>query len=805
MPAIMREIMRIHWKYIRTILWGWLGVALLLVGGTTLTFAEQNQLPQTEVQGFIDLFTVNDDRIIAQGWIGVPNSSRKVISLSIWLSNVQVYDGAFKRFNRPDVINAPRRHDWINSGWSINTPLPRDFKNGEYLIKVLAKLDNGAVGDLALHQKTIQIGVGERLHHFTQGVLLVVALLLLLFCLLFAEKFFPAPIPYKKWIEAVDTRPLEGEAWFYRVFFFTIALVGWKLLLMKFIGGGYINLLAVIVAGANAYIIVPHHFSNGGDVVIRSNETRSLFLIIVGVLLYLGWIYARGIVLPANDPVAVPTFASVLNQGTLLHEYYMRGESGATYPPGFPLLLSFAYVFLNHAGVLLLFKILCILAVALLPLSWAWFSKRIFNIPLPLTFIAIAFYIAAFGIERTLNYALPFAGKNAQLFLLWLFPLFVVYLVKTPGRNGLYWLALGFLFYCLTLFHYSVFYVALALLAPVSVIWFLKAPRQRLALVWRWLFVGLVGLGCFIAFSNEALHDPRRAVGGAYDLGNAFETFIKIFFGTNTLLLSIFNSSVVQDLGSPMRGYLLIGCLAFSASVMWQTKNQYYEKLTKSIFLCSGAFFIAIVIAAAMGCGLIPVGVSLDFYRWFIFPAQMGVIACALLSAHVLLKNINSKVTIPIAAAFLLLVAMVFVVDTVKIKKVVDSKAVFRSQIQDIHHIFISGPSGCGILAPNRIVLKDFSYAQKYRSLEYAEMLTGCRMLAGSWVHAPNVGWREDDGMPGSNAFSTIPTGMTLYFVGTLSELDVYGKGLRWDQVGLLPREQVPIWKRKAIQNEKPG
>jgi hypothetical protein len=569
---------------------------------------------------------------------------------------------------------------------------------------------------------------------------------------------------------------------------------------MKFTSFTNINFLAIVLAAISSLVFARSAYCKNSSFVTHGDKRKSILLIVV-IFFYLGWIYSNGFVLPAHDPIAVPTFASILNQGKPLYEYYTLGESGATYPPGIPLLLSVIYIFLDDTWVLLIFKVLCILAVCLLPFSWSWLAKRIFNIPLPLTTIAIAFYIASFGIERTLNYALPFAGKNAQLCLLSMFPIFFVYLASPPRGNWLYLAMLGFLFYCLMLFHYSLLYITFAFLMAVSIIWFFLNPKQSFALAARGLFVGIIGVTCFILFSNEALHDPRRTLGGTYDLTEAFTTFIQIFFGGDTQLLAIFTSH--QYVGSPIRGYFLIGCLLFSAIVMSKMKTHCNETSARSIFLCSGGFFLTIVILAALGSGLVPAGINLDFYRWLIFPAQIGVIACGLLSAYMLLKNFNRKVAITYAGIFLTLPVLVFVIDTLEIKKIVDSSAISQSELQQMRNIIIPGQSGCVILSPNLVKIENFTYAQKYRMLEYAEMLTNCRMLAGSWVHSPNVGWRNSNGLtPSSDLFKSIPNNMIFYFVGTHTELEQYGKSANWTEIGLLPREQIPIWKMRDVKSE---
>ena len=443
----------------------------------------------------------------------LPNS--RIVSLSVWFADTLVYDGRFEPVKSPDVAKAMGRNDWLGSGWRVRTELPDNLKNKASPGKVSVKFDNGMEAKLLFQRELVPINIDEyRVSYFAKGTLVALTPLALLFFFLFAVKLVPVSELQKEQIGSTSASKLKNEEWSYRIFFFVIALAGGKFLLMKFTPISNVNLLAVIFAITCSCIIAYGTYSR---LVTQSDNRNNLFLI-AGVLFYLSWMYAYGIILPANDPVAVPTFASIINRNVPLYEHYAQGDSGATYPPGFPLLLSVAYVFFDHTGVLLLFKILCILAVGLIPFSWSWLAKRVFDIPLPLATIAIAFYIASFGIERTLNYALPFAGKNSQLFLLSVFPLFFVYLVNSVLRNWTYLLVLGFMFYCLALFHYSVFYISFALLMATSIVWFWLNSKRSYAIAGRGLLVGLIGVGCFVFFSSEALHDPRISIGSAYDL-----------------------------------------------------------------------------------------------------------------------------------------------------------------------------------------------------------------------------------------------------------------------------------------------
>ncbi|ESS71598.1 hypothetical protein MGMO_94c00130 [Methyloglobulus morosus KoM1] len=138
---------------------------IYLMLGSTQSIAEPKQVPQSEIQGYVDSFVADGDKIVAQGWVAAQNSGNKIVSLSVWLGNTMIYEGDFKQFERPDVVKSMGRSDWLKSGWRINTKLPSNLKVGEYSVKVLAKLDNGIEKGLVLNHQVNQVVVNGGLHH----------------------------------------------------------------------------------------------------------------------------------------------------------------------------------------------------------------------------------------------------------------------------------------------------------------------------------------------------------------------------------------------------------------------------------------------------------------------------------------------------------------------------------------------------------------------------------------------------------------------------------------------------------------
>jgi hypothetical protein len=791
--------------------WGGSGAFFLVVLlsfllGVRSLYARASVTNFQEIRGGVDSLVVDGNNVSAMGWAGVVNPNRMIVSLSLWSADTLIYDGHFEQFERPDVAKAKGRDDWLMSGWRINAVLPDNLKVDSDTIKVVVKLDNGAFGDLIIYKKPVPSLVDNFWDSISldkkNGALFGATQLILLFLMLLAAIIFPAINLEQNSYASVLATCCRGGTWLYRIFFFTIALVGGKFLLMKFTGGD-VNLFAIIVAVIASYSMVPSCCVNERYAVLQGDYKKCVCLV-AGILLWLFWVYSQGVVLPAHDPIAVPTYASILHQNVSLVEYFSYDKSGGFfYPPGLSLLLSVAYIFLDHASILLLFKVLCVLAVGLMPFSWAWLAQRFFKIPLPLWVIALCFCIAGFTIERTLIYTLPFAGKNAQLFMLTIFPVFFVFLTENLRLNWLRSTGLGFLFYSIALIHYSTFHLAFALFMAVSVALFLHNRKQGLALAVRSFWVGVVGVGCFVVFSSEALHSSLNLTKHAYDFKGSLALLSAIFFGFNNGFLSVFNETNLQEVGTPFRGYFLIGCFLFS--VIIRLKRSYNnDKAAQAVCLCSGAFFIAIGVAAIFGSGLIPVGLNIDMFRWLIFPAQIGVIACALLSAYILLKNTNWKIAIVLVIAFFVWPSWVFVTETMEVKNSISYSVITKSQIHGMQNTIVSGPSGCGILSPNAVEMEDIMYMQKQKILEYAEMVTGCRMLAGSWVHGPSKGWRERNGLPSDSAISSFPVEKNLYFVGKRSELDTYGGKASWEEIGFVQQGKdplwgkVPVWKMKA-------
>jgi hypothetical protein len=94
-------------------------------------------------EGTVDVIKQEDNKIVAQGWVGADKPTQQVASISVWLADKKIYDSQFERYERPDVVKVTNRSDWLRAGWRLRFSLPNDIKTGDYSVKVIAKLDTG--------------------------------------------------------------------------------------------------------------------------------------------------------------------------------------------------------------------------------------------------------------------------------------------------------------------------------------------------------------------------------------------------------------------------------------------------------------------------------------------------------------------------------------------------------------------------------------------------------------------------------------------------------------------------------------
>ena len=118
----------------------YLGLLVIIVNCNNVYGNEDSQ-DSIVFRGSVDSLVINGEKLFVEGWVGVANQNIKVTSISIWLADTLIYNGPFERQQRPDVVRATGRGDWLNSGWRIDSKLPSTLDDGLYSVKALIALD----------------------------------------------------------------------------------------------------------------------------------------------------------------------------------------------------------------------------------------------------------------------------------------------------------------------------------------------------------------------------------------------------------------------------------------------------------------------------------------------------------------------------------------------------------------------------------------------------------------------------------------------------------------------------------------
>ena len=127
-------------------------------------------------QGAIDVATQSTDHeLTITGWAGATNSNATPIEISIRLGPSLIYVGQFKKLDRPDVVNALGRTDWLHSGWSTTIDIPNSIGPGTYPLVVVMRTSVGEMFRLSNGAGTasIEIATNQNSHRTTVRIALI--------------------------------------------------------------------------------------------------------------------------------------------------------------------------------------------------------------------------------------------------------------------------------------------------------------------------------------------------------------------------------------------------------------------------------------------------------------------------------------------------------------------------------------------------------------------------------------------------------------------------------------------------------
>lgn len=522
------------------------------------------------------------------------------------------------------------------------------------------------------------------------------------------------------------------------------------------------HLLALAVTAVATWAF--HHFvlATHADAKRLDRKTILVSCLIIGSFgIVLLVVAAPGYVLPGLDPVIVPTLANAFVAHATTMDVYRLGDPGFAYPPGYPILFSIVSILATPLLALSIFKIGTIILVLLFPIGWAWLAYRIFGIPLPAWSLLLLAYVSVFGLERSVTFSLE-DGKNSQILAGAVFPFLVgLLLLATRTNIGIVFAIVAFI--GAILLHYSIlymvgtFYVAHILVHP---------PQKKSDWVahLRMCFVGLSSLAIFIVMFKPALSDPRAGNFGWPDFADGPRRVASVILAKYDELLFIFNGPSFSNWHrSPYRGLFLVGCAILPLALIWRRK-------TRSDYVAAarmaGVFGLMCLLGILLGTEAVKAGITFEFVRWYlIFPqsALMLSVLCAI-ACHARGQECGAGAAKVALGAVAILSLLVAGIDLVHIARTYRAEPITRSDLANVRDV-LSNAAPCFLITQSRTVAGDLHTAQDYRPLDYAEFLTRCKILNGSFVQRGITEGRAMAGLPTAAALATLPLEANIYLI----------------------------------------
>ena len=505
---------------------------------------------------------------------------------------------------------------------------------------------------------------------------------------------------------------------------------------------------------------------------------------------FFAFIFYNSFVLPAHDPVGVPSLAKLIfNAGGIPNTLSPLSEGPFFYPPGYSIFLSIFYNFDNPFVVLFVFKYLNIVVVSLTPALWAFYFRKVYNIDfLKGYYVVMSFYFGYFLFDRTLVLALPYAGKNAVLYCSFLLPaIFYTFLEEDKTLLGKVIVVLSLLGGILI--HYSFLYLFFLLLIS-HILVNIKTLKSHIVKYFSLFSLSLLlFVPMFLSFKSRI--SLRRSMYIAfldwditlpvdvYSLSNAWTLF------KGYLLTTIENNYFFIFLLDGMKWnykniWILTFCLApllyFMAKKFLVKRNLSIEEesIHKAVLVLSLSILGGLILAS----GFIPKsGAKMEYVRWVAYNYNALVASVFFVFIWFLVLATKNRLFVrTFWVIYFIIIPVVFLTfgnDFRRAYKKVDSYKVSYTELKNLQTALseLSEDGCCNLITESDLL---FSHAiQKYRPLEYYAVFSDCRILNGSWFILPLKDSRRIRGLP-SRGFYELFHNETVYFIGREDTLNRY-------------------------------
>ena len=269
-------------------------------------------------------------------------------------------------------------------------------------------------------------------------------------------------------------------------------------------------------------------------------------------------------------------------------------------------------------------------------------------------------------------------------------------------------------------------------------------------------------------------------------------------------LLFVFNApSFTVWHRSPYRGLLLVACVVLPLVLGYLRRRTDDRSFVPARM--AGVFGIMCLIGVAFGTGTVKLGLTSEFTRWYLIFPQAALMLSALCALACYARSGDRGAGVALGhLAAAALATLVTGIDLVHIARTYRAAPTTRSDLTNMRDV-LSGAAPCFLITQSRTVAGELHTVQEYRPLEYAEILTGCRILNGSFVQRGILDGRATAGLPTAAALVTLPPDAAIFLIVPAqieAEYHAAVPGLEFErrqtQIGALP-----VWRVHPAPNPR--
>jgi hypothetical protein len=373
-----------------------------------------------------------------------------------------------------------------------------------------------------------------------------------------------------------------------------------------------------------------------------------------------------------------------------------------------------------------------------------------------------------------------YAGKTAFLWVAVILPIVVLLFLQVS--KSFHWIVFSVcMMVGLIMVHYTAVHLMAALLGAIVFIGRLTGS-MHFSQGWRIGVAGVVAVCLFALMMPEAFGDYRTVDQAPTHLFEAMREYWNLVWAKSSPL-QFGRSRFGTFVSIPYETAIVTITALIVSIVSYRTQYKQFSILTFSLILTYHFLILC-------GVEVLPLKMNLDFARHTMWPVLASVLVCIAYGAVLFLRT-RSHTIIQVTGAFLCGIVLACLSYLDSYEYFLHNLRVKVSRAQ-LHHmqdtIGFHAPDGqpCYVVGAGRQAF-DAGVAltvQASRTLDYVEIITGCVLVDGAWVHTGIEGGRTIAGRPDIDLLERLQAGGRVFIVGPPQTNEQYFRAL-----GLGPAE----------------